>query len=150
MLIDIVSFFSRLHPLFVHLPIGFLCFAILVEILYWRKKDETILRVVPLLWLATSLTAIASAVSGFLLSEAGGYEDDILQRHKIGGIAIAVVSSLICLVHFLPAFKSYSVARITRSILVLGSFILLVLTGHWGGSLTHGSDYLTALPEAEQ
>jgi uncharacterized membrane protein len=140
---DILSFFGRFHPLLVHLPIGFLCFAILLEMVYRWKKDPIILKTFPLLWLVTAVSASLSAASGYLLSQGGDYDEDVLQWHKIGGIVIAVLSILVYLMYALPSFPNNSAARLSRSALVLSSFILLIVTGHWGGSLTHGSDYLT-------
>ena len=140
---DILSFFGRFHPLFVHLPIGFLCFAILVEIMYWWKRDADIQRVLPLLWMVTAISAVLSAASGYFLSEGGDYEEDILAWHKYGGIGVAVLSVAVYLVYAIPAFNRV-MGAITRTTLVLLSFALLVFTGHWGGTLTHGSDYLMA------
>jgi uncharacterized membrane protein len=146
---DILSFFGRFHPLFVHLPIGFLCFAILLEMVYRWKKDTLVLKTLPLLWLATAVSASLSAASGYFLSQGGGYDEDILQWHKIGGIAMAVLSILIYLMYVLPSFNNNKTSRFSRSALVLISFMLLIITGHWGGSLTHGSDYLTTVDEDE-
>jgi uncharacterized membrane protein len=146
---DILSFFGRFHPLFVHLPIGFLCFAILVEFIYRWKKNADILKTLPILWLATSISAVLSAGSGYFLSQGGDYDEDVLSWHKYGGIGLAVLSVAIYLVHAIPAFSKITVG-ITRTTLVVLSFVLLVFTGHWGGSLTHGSDYLTAVSDQEQ
>ena len=146
---DILSFFSRFHPLFVHLPIGFLCFAMLVEILYKWKKNTDILRTLPILWLATAISAVLSAGSGYFLSQGGDYDEDVLSWHKYGGIGIAVLSVAIYLLHAIPAFSKIAVG-VTRTTLVVISFMLLIFTGHWGGSLTHGSDYLTAVSDQEQ
>jgi len=146
---DILSFFSRFHPLFVHLPIGFLCFAMLVETLYQWKKNTDILRTLPILWLATAISAVLSAGSGYFLSQGGDYDEDVLSWHKYGGIGIAVLSVAIYLLHAIPAFSKIAVG-VTRTTLVVISFMLLIFTGHWGGSLTHGSDYLTAVSDQEQ
>jgi uncharacterized membrane protein len=140
---DILSFFGRFHPLFVHLPIGFLCFAILVEILFRWKRNTDLQRMLPLLWLVTAISAVLSALSGYFLSQGGDYDEDVLAWHKYGGIGIAVLSVIICLVYTMPALNKISIG-IPRTVLVTISFVLLVLTGHWGGSLTHGRDYLTA------
>jgi uncharacterized membrane protein len=146
---DILSFFGRFHPLFVHLPIGFLCFAILLEMVYRWKKDALVLKTLPLLWLATAVSASLSVASGYFLSKGGGYDEDILQWHKIGGITMAVLSVLIYLMYVLPSINNNKTSRFSRSALVLSSFMLLIITGHWGGSLTHGSDYLTTVDEDE-
>jgi hypothetical protein len=45
--------------------------------------------------------------------------------------------------HWFPIPFIRKATKPIRSILVVEVAVLLVFTGHWGGSLTHGSDYLT-------
>lgn len=149
MIADILNFFGRFHPLFVHLPIGFLCFAILMEILRVWKQEAAILKIVSLLWLATAISATLSAGSGYFLSEGGGYDDEMLVLHKYGGIGLAILSWAIYLMHVLPNFNTIRNGGVLRTGLVSVSFLLLLFTGHWGGSMTHGADYLTASFVAE-
>jgi uncharacterized membrane protein len=141
---DILSFFARFHPLFVHLPIGFLCFAILLEMLRVWKHEAVSLKIVSLLWLATAISATLSASSGYFLSQGGGYDEEMLLWHQYGGIGLAILSWILYLMHVLPFVTAIRSVGILRTAVVSCSFLLLVLTGHWGGSLTHGADYLTA------
>jgi len=145
---DILSFLGRFHPLFVHLPIGLLSFAILLELLHLWKREGFLLKILPLLWLLTAVSATLSAGTGYFLSQAGGYDEEILGWHKWGGIALAVLTWIIFLFHALPALRAMNLG--VRAALVTGSFMLMVVTGHGGGSLTHGADYLTASITAEK
>jgi hypothetical protein len=45
--------------------------------------------------------------------------------------------------HWFPIPIVQKATKPIRSVLVVAVAVLLVFTGHWGGSLTHGSDYLT-------
>jgi len=45
---DIVLFFGRFHPLVVHLPIGFLFFAFILEVFARWKGNKVITEAVPL------------------------------------------------------------------------------------------------------
>ncbi len=134
---------GRLHPLLVHLPIGILLFAFLLEALKRWKKDDTLNSAIGLALLAGALFAVASAVTGLQLSEEGGYDDALLARHKWLGIAMAGVSVALYLAH------SRRFESLTRwyTPLLLSATALLALTGHYGGSLTHGADYLFSRPE---
>ena len=136
-------FFGRFHPLFVHLPIGLLAFAIFMEVLLLLKPRETYQKIMPLVWLLAALSAILSAGSGYFLSQGGGYTEETLNLHKIGGFVLASLSTLCCVLHCFPIPFIQKATKPIRSVLVVAVAVLLVFTGHWGGSLTHGSDYLT-------
>jgi len=83
------------------------------------------------------ICAILSAVTGYLLSRGGDYDDGLVTAHQWMGIAVAVVSIVM---YYL--YKQSSDARLQISTSVF-LFILIIITGHLGGSLTHGSDYLS-------
>jgi uncharacterized membrane protein len=136
-------FFGRFHPLFVHLPIGLLAFALFMEVLLLIKPRENYQKIMPLVWLLAALSAILSAGSGYFLSQGGGYTEETLYQHKIGGIVLASLSTLCCVLHWFPIPIVQKATKPIRSVLVVAVAVLLVFTGHWGGSLTHGSDYLT-------
>lgn len=140
---DIFMFLGRFHPLFVHLPIGLLSFALLLELLMIWKPRDAFKKVIPFLWLLSALSAAFSAGSGYLLSLGEGYEEETLNLHKIGGITLAIVSTVCYLLYALPLDFMKKLVRPVRYIFVMSAGVLLVITGHGGGSLTHGSSYLT-------
>jgi uncharacterized membrane protein/mono/diheme cytochrome c family protein len=126
----ISEFIGRFHPLLVHLPIGILILSILFIWLAAGRKNisNDAIRVS----LGTgAIFATLSCITGFLLSRSGDYESVTVQWHQWMGIAVAVAS--------------IALWRIRTSLLRLTSIVLLVLvvvTGHLGASLTHGSEYL--------
>jgi uncharacterized membrane protein len=132
------DFIGRLHPLLVHLPIGILLLAILFEWFPSRKKFRYLKRSVHTILLAGSFTAFFSCLTGYLLSQSGDYESDRVGWHQWMGIMLTVYSFGYTWMRSAKEFKSYYKSF---SIVLL---ILLMVTGHLGGSLTHGDDYLTA------
>jgi mono/diheme cytochrome c family protein/uncharacterized membrane protein len=138
--VDWALFIGRFHPLLVHLPIGFLLAAGLLEAgRRWGKLsvDRTTIGWL-LLW--SALGATVSCIVGYLLSLGGGYDTDILTEHQWQGIGVAVFSWLAWVVQ-----ADWTGQRLTRFYLPLLTIALVLLgvAGHHGGSLTHGSDYLT-------
>jgi len=139
---DIVLFFGRFHSLLVHLPLGFLVLALVLELLIRWKRMDQFRPLIKIIWLLSAFSGVVSVLMGFALSGAGGYDEVILERHKISGIMLVIIS-IACYVlstHWLARY-----GRATR--LLYGFFVLLtavsiVVTGHYGGSLTHGSNYL--------
>lgn len=137
MLLTITEFFGHFHPLVVHLPIGILLMAVLLYWLSQNPKFQSFRPAVTFVVLCGMVSAIIACISGYLLSISDDYNEDIVGWHKWMGISVALVSVLWYLqernFRFLKKVKFLSGAL----------FILIMTTGHLGGVLTHGSDYLT-------
>ena len=137
MLISVSEFFGRFHVALVHLPIGILLLACGFQWLERKPKFSSLHVATRLAFFIGMLSAILSAATGYLLSLTGDYDESLLSKHKWLGISTALVSIGMYYLYRKPAsIKTQS----TASILL---FLLIVFTGHLGGSLTHGSDYLT-------
>ncbi|MRG48962.1 hypothetical protein GFS24_27880 [Chitinophaga sp. SYP-B3965] len=131
-------FIGRFHPLLVHLPIGILIVAFILE---WLSRNKRLAflgsSVLPIL-IFGAVSAIAACIAGYLLSLSGGYEESALDLHMWMGIGVAVIASALCIL------RRYSLFR--KSWLWVSAAMILMLSaaGHLGGNLTHGEDYLTA------
>lgn len=134
LLLDITGFIGRFHPLFVHLPIGFIIAGVLIE---WRMKDSKYQNAVSYLWLLSAITAGLASLCGWFLANDGSYANWTLFAHRWLGILIAVVSLYAWYVRRTskPNVRSKKVTNIL-------AVVMLVVTGHLGGNMTHGSDYL--------
>lgn len=143
MLLDIATFSGRLHPLLVHLPIGFLLLAILFELFSYIKKYEHLKASVSFTLLLGFISAVLACIFGYILSLSGDYDAAALDDHKISGIALALISGLL----FLISSRFFKVLReIKRSVftvLCVFTMALMSYTGHQGGTLTHGAEYLS-------
>ncbi|NDE10401.1 MAG: hypothetical protein EBZ95_07530 [Chitinophagia bacterium] len=143
MLLDITTLIGHLHPVVVHLPIGFLTLAILFELLSYFKKFEQLKIAIPITLLVGFITAVLSCVFGYILSLSGEYEFSEINNHKIAGITLAVASGILFITTIDAVKKIFSIHRLLFSSLCVVVFLLMIYTGHQGGSLTHGSDYLS-------
>lgn len=141
--LDIQTFFGRLHPLLVHLPIGFLVLGFLFEVLSYFKIVESLKSVTSIILLVTGLSAFVSCVFGWLLSTTGDYDIITLENHKIGGIVFTVICFVLWALqrNLFAKYFTFSPKVFTGVYLVLVLFLSYV--GHQGGNLTHGSTYLT-------
>ncbi|HRI21354.1 MAG TPA: hypothetical protein PLA68_10370 [Panacibacter sp.] len=137
MLLTITEFFGHFHPLLVHLPIGILLIALLLQWLSGKEKYYSLKPAIPIVLLCGTVAALASCVTGYLLSISDDYDKTLVSLHMWMGIGAALVSLMLYAKEKNPAFA------IDKRILSIGLFILIFITGHLGGSLTHGSDYLT-------
>jgi uncharacterized membrane protein/mono/diheme cytochrome c family protein len=136
---DLITFIGRFHPLWVHLPIGFLIIAVLFKAYVVLGKKPAMQEAVNFSLLLGTISALAAAVLGFMLSQSGGYDGDLLDIHLVAGWATVIISAI-------AWWVNKNELRFSKKLnyTVLGFMILaLSVTGHFGGSLTHGEDYLT-------
>ena len=136
MILSIPEFIGHLHPVLVHLPIGILLLACLF--LWQSKKDrsENLQKTINTILGLGMVSAIASCITGYILSHSGDYDEQMVSWHQWMGISVAVVSIITFYFRRRKSLVRWQSAL--ASLLV----VLIFLTGHLGGSLTHGSDYL--------
>ncbi|MHA8108661.1 c-type cytochrome domain-containing protein [Aquirufa sp. A-Brett2-W8] len=119
---------GHLHPLILHLPIGF---GVLLLALFGIKKQLLSFEVLAeSLLLLTAIFSTMTAIFGLFLAKEGGYETSALDWHQWSGVAVSFV---------------YFVWVLARRNLLVGAalgFIALIFAGHTGASITHGEDYL--------
>ena len=133
---ETMLFFGRFHPLLVHLPIGLILLDAALELLARWPRFRHANATNGLILALAGPAAAGSALCGWLLSQGGGYDAHILGWHKWSGFAVAVASLLALALHRLDFKIAY------RAVLLVTA-VLLTVASHFGGSLTHGSDYLT-------
>ena len=131
------------HPLLVHLPIGFLLLAILMDLLAYRSAFVTYRAAVPMTLFLGFVAALLSCVTGYFLASSGDYDFSSLQTHQQAGWIVAGTSGGIWLLNALFLRKQSQVGSRWMSALLLALGGLIAYTGHQGGSLTHGGDYLS-------
>lgn len=137
---DLLTFFGRFHPIWVHLPIGFLVLAVLMRTYGDWKKSDRFSEAISFSLLLGTASALVAAILGFLLSQSGGYEGNLLDIHQVGGWATVLCSGL-------AWWISQTGQKFSKKAhySIFGLLLLVIsVTGHYGGSLTHGEDYLTA------
>jgi uncharacterized membrane protein len=135
--LSILEFIGHFHPFLVHLPIGILLVGLLLDWLCRKEKYRTLRPAIPFILICGVLSAFASCITGWILSLTDDYEKNLLGWHQWMGISVAFVSLLF-----------YVKARNPRApypgkLLGFLLLVLLFITGHLGGSLTHGADYLS-------
>ena len=89
---DWAAFMGRFHPVLVHLPIGFLLLAGLLEIGRLTRKIEVKESTITFVLFWSALGATLSCIAGYLLSLGGGYEAGLLDNHQWQGIGVAVAA----------------------------------------------------------
>ncbi len=134
---SLIDFIGKFHPLLLHLPIGVLIYAYLhlsYDLIIKKSKPPVNIKFA----LGVGATsAILSALSGYFLSLNGSYSGDVLNWHKWLGLGTALGAVLL--------YWFYDRETSSRRFLIGYTIFmgLLIMTGHYGGSLTHGEDFLS-------
>lgn len=143
------EFFGQFHPLLVHLPIGIWVLAFLFKWLAYKNKNSIYASVLQTILLIIFASSILTSLTGYLLSLSGAYDLDLVSNHMWAGFVLSILSAAL-----------YWSIRGKKSVLLQNVFwvlagLFLFITGHLGGSLTHGEDYLSSparvyhIPEIE-
>lgn len=137
---------GNFHPLFVHLPIGIILLAFSLEIYNRFRPNPAAHDLILFVLGSAGVTALASLGTGWLLGEEGGFDEDLLFLHRWMAVAFTITTIIL---FFLKRSKATGVqkAYMPAFIVVL---ILVSVTGHYGGNMTHGEDYLFKDTSANQ
>ena len=145
---DFALFLGRFHTTLVHFPIALLLIAALLEALVRSPRFAHLYATIPVLLLTGAAGAVVAVLAGLFLEMSSGYDEDTVFWHKRLGIGVAVLAFL---AYGLKAkARPGTSARVRKA--YFGVLVVLIgaitVGGHLGGSLTHGSGYLTRyLPE---
>ncbi|OEK06591.1 c-type cytochrome domain-containing protein [Roseivirga misakiensis] len=135
------QFVGRLHPLLLHFPLVLLLVAFIFEIYgkrkpNWKEPAEFLL-------IAGAATAYVSALAGFLLSSGANYSGQTFELHKWLGLTMSWLATI------LYTGKSYLASKNYYLPLFGVACLVIIVTGHYGASLTHGENFLTEVFEEE-
>ncbi|WP_158856415.1 c-type cytochrome domain-containing protein [Lunatibacter salilacus] len=140
---DFVYFFGRFHPLIIHFPIVLVFLVLVFELLKRFNIGAVSANLTGSILAIALLGSLVAVGLGFLLFYTGEYSGDIMQQHLWGGVILTASLALACFL-FLHNYKSESSGSYLSylSVLVFAN-VALIYTSHQGGSLTHGSEFLT-------
>ncbi|MBX3252668.1 MAG: hypothetical protein KF862_00900 [Chitinophagaceae bacterium] len=141
-LLSVQLFLGRFHPLIVHLPVGFLLLAVILQLTGCIPRYRSIRSAVPLSLLTGCASAIMACITGYLLSLDGDYNPETLSVHMWLGIFTAIVSFIAWLISIHTiSFKAMHLKSL--NVFALAMLVLITAAGHYGGTLTHGSGYIS-------
>jgi mono/diheme cytochrome c family protein len=131
------QFLGRFHILLVHGPLALLLLVPILE-LAGRRPQWAHFRAVagPILSFAAFLT-FATALDGWLLAWSGGYRGHVVTLHMWSGAWLAGICG------FASLARCGALPRAAYPALLAAAVALTLWTGHTGGSITHGDDFLT-------
>lgn len=138
-----VLFLGRFHPVMLHLPIGLFCGLLILALLNAVSKSKASSFACDILLGLTTVSASLAAGAGFCLATEGGYNADLLADHQLLGTLFTLAILAAALLRSRGIRKGRTSHGFLELIALFVAAATMVITGHHGGSLTHGSTYLT-------
>ncbi len=141
---DILRFAGRLHPMLVHFPIALLVVAALLEMLRRKGREKPARGAYACLAIAAAAGLLA-ALTGWLnaaLEPHGRSLASTLTNHRWLGVGTASAALVAFLFATMQRF-GWAGAAVPYRVTLLLAALLVLPTGHLGGTLVFGKDYLT-------
>jgi uncharacterized membrane protein len=133
---DFLLFLGRFHVLALHLPIGIVIVAVVLDFAARSERYRALAQASPFLWGAAAVSAVLTVALGYLHFAEGSFAGPSGSAHRLFG----TVTMLVMLLGWWLA------ARAPRTWLqpAVGvvALVLVSITGHYGGNLTHGPTFL--------
>ncbi len=136
---------GRLHVATVHFPIALLVVAGLIESWRWVRRGDKPSPAGVFCLVSGTIALLLAAAMGWIhkgFSQFSGPSGTTLLQHQWLGVA-AGAAGLVAIM-LLVAARSARGLKVYRAAVILVA-LLVAVTGHLGGSLTHGQGYLTEL-----
>jgi uncharacterized membrane protein len=134
---DFIYFLGRFHVLVLHLPIGIILAAVTLDWVARKDAYRQLAAVSPFLWGLAAASAVVTAVLGYMHFSEGSFTGSSATAHRFFGTTVALVTVAIWWLSRSPAL--YKRVNIATGIVAI---VLVAITGHFGGNLTHGSSFL--------
>ena len=136
------AFLGPFHMLALHLPIGFVALAVVLELrsVFLRQNDHRD----SMNWVmaASGMAGVVAAALGWCRAEGGSYAPELLSSHRAFGTVTAGVLLVAWALHASLGIGERG-GRLWLFRLTLAACAACVgFTGHAGGSLTHGASFL--------
>ncbi len=137
---ELTYFFGRFHVLVLHFPIVLVSLATLFQFLASGSWDrQNIRHILPFMWLLTFLFALLTVLLGLLHFTEGGFDTPTGYSHRNWALVFTLLSGILWFISAKNASLYKKVGSPSSLLLV----VLVLITGHYGGNITHGSTYLT-------
>ena len=141
---------GRLHPLMVHFPVALILFAAILELMTLKRFASPLRAGIRSCVYVGALSAVVSTAFGLLLAKDGDYGPEALSLHQWWGIGTTLLGMITLFFLYRSGNKSSGSRIMAYRAFLFITAIAISVTGHFGATLTHGEDYLSAPTQGEK
>ena len=124
---------GRLHPMLLHLPIGFLVLILSIRLFNRQLGLESSSVLFKFAFPLAAFVTVLSAIAGSFLAAEESYSSDLINRHRNTGTILSLLT--LALTYLNEEERSFKIT----GLLVI---VFLFITGHYGSSVTHGENFI--------
>ena len=125
--------FGRMHPMFLHLPIGSLLMILAFRWFKDQLKIHESSSIFEYSFTTSALLTVLTAIAGCLLAGEDSYSPETIDRHMVTGTILSLFTLVLSYLH--------SDEKLFRIISIV-VFAFLLITGHFGSVITHGENFI--------
>ena len=137
---------GELHVVMVHFPIALAVCAILADLLWLATRKEGFKNAGMYCLVLAGISAVPVVITGLIKvwgRQFGGDYLFIVTVHKYLGITSFVIAVLASVIRLSCRGRMKKWWLVGYCILMLALVVSIALTGHYGGMLVHGQDFLS-------
>lgn len=138
---EFIYLLGRFHVVILHIPLGVIVAIFFLELLSRREKYRHLASASAYLWVVGAVSAIVTVALGYMHFAEGSFDSASGIQHRTFGTVLAAAMTVVAALRVSKLADRYASWFLPASILVA---LLATITGHYGGNLTHGSNYLVA------
>ncbi len=137
---------GKFHVIVVHFPIALVFSAVLADLLWLATRKETFARAGRYCLVLAAISALPVVITGLAAAHTQQFVGDylyIVAAHRYLGIASFVIAALAACMRFSCRQPMKKWWLVGYCILMLALMVSIALTGHYGGMLVHGKNFLS-------
>jgi uncharacterized membrane protein len=140
-----MAIFGKLHLLVLHFPIALILMTALADLL-WLWRPRSLFKEAGYFCIVLgALASIPTVVTGWILIESmnlSGEAVNLGEMHETLGLLTTMVALLAAVTRILQRNRLSGLWGYAYALLIAACVVLISLTGHYGGMLAFGRNYL--------
>lgn len=140
---NFLGYLGRMHILVLHFPISLFLLVAGLELYTFRNFHSTYRPAINIAVYLASGSSILAAILGYFLAQNEDITGDTLEWHQWAGFATATLGLLSAYLLWVHNFQKIKFKIHYYKAAIFATTICVIVTGHFGGSLTHGDDFLS-------
>lgn len=146
-----LAFIGRFHIVLLHLPIGCLILITFLEIAALKMRALELRALIQKGWYFVAACALLTVTLGITLASSEGYSGNMVTDHMWMAIATSIAIVLCGVLYHFNRTHPHRFITYSYRTSMLAALVAVTITGHLGGNLVQGEDYLYAkLPQSLQ
>ena len=139
---------GKFHVLIVHFPIALGFCAVLADLLWLATRKDRFRDAGIYCLILAAISALPVVITGLAVARSQEFVGDylsIVTTHKYLGITSFTIAALAAIIRLSCRQKLKGLWLVAYCVLILALVVSIAFTGHYGGMLVHGKNFLSGI-----